>query len=355
MSVLVAIRFDVSASVGTGHLRRAIAIGKELNNRNIPHSFVVKNHSLQTARNLGVSTDKLVGFNPDNGEKDWIQRLPNLTHVITDYCHREYDHSSTYSSVANIFKRKRVFVAVIDSMPPYHFQSKFHEAPSIVVTPYLDADKFRTAPACQSWLVGIDFVILDKEYSILHDKFDSSLSAGNYILICCGGSDPHHFSTYILSELFEECQPQVHTKVVVGNLFDNTQVKSLHSIAKQYPQVISLESDRNNISDLVANCGILVGTVGLIRYEAACLGRPSFLILRNPDHENYLRNFHKSKIGNIYFMQIESERKQFQSIVRQLCTSDSFSEKSKPNLRAFQSVDGRGVKRILDTLLSFNN
>ena len=345
----------MSVSVGTGHLRRAIAFGKELKNRNIPHSFVVKNHSLQTARNLGISTDNLVGFNPDNGEKDWIQRLPNLTHVITDYCHHEYDHSSTYSSVANIFKQKRVFVAVIDSMPPYQFQSKLHEAPSIVVTPYLDADKFRTAPACQNWLAGIDYVILDKEYSILHDKFDSSLSAGNYILICCGGSDPNHFSKYILSELLKECQPQVHTKVVVGNLFDDVHVNSLHSIASQYPQVISLESDRNNISDLVANCGILVGTVGLIRYEAACLGKPSFLILCNSDHENYLRNFHKSGIGSIYFMQNESERKHFQSIIRHLCRLDSFSEKCKPNLRAFHSVDGRGVKRILDALLSFNN
>ena len=50
----VAIRFDVSSSIGSGHLRRSIALGDELIERQISHRFVTPNESYATAIAFGV-------------------------------------------------------------------------------------------------------------------------------------------------------------------------------------------------------------------------------------------------------------------------------------------------------------
>ena len=88
--------------------------------------------------------------------------------------------------------------------------------------------------------------------------------------------------------------------------------------------------------------------VGLIRYESACLGKPSFLIQNHSTFENYLRNFHRARLGNIFFIQNQTERINFESIVKTLGTVDGLSRMSKPNIDAFDQVDGLGVQRIFD-------
>ena len=54
MTGTVVIRFDVSSSIGTGHLRRAIALGDELAKRRISHYFVTQNESVTSAIELGI-------------------------------------------------------------------------------------------------------------------------------------------------------------------------------------------------------------------------------------------------------------------------------------------------------------
>lgn len=346
----VAIRFDVSSSVGSGHLRRAIALGDEFSKRQISHQFVTPSESCATAVALGVPQNQLIGFNTKIGENDWIQQIPELTHVITDFCHHE--HFNLCSTIGEILQSKQLNVAVIDSMPPNHFQGDKNTIPSIVVTPYLDADKLRQTPHCRNWLVGVQYAILDSSYLTVRQTLDrNSLIAGDHILVCCGGSDRSQMSEYILRIFLKNKVPEVKLKFVVGNMFEENRVKSIKRIADQYQDKISLVFNQNNIADLIHRCGVLIGLVGLIRYESACLGKPSYLIQNHRNFEQYLRNFHSSGLGNIFFVQDQFERNEFESIVETLGTVDGFAEKSKPNLGAFNQVDGRGGHRFLNVFL----
>ena len=346
----VAIRFDVSSSVGSGHLRRAVALGNELAERQISHRFITSNESYATALELGIPQDQLIGFNTKIGENDWIQKIPELTHVITDFCHHE--NFNLCSTINEILQSKQINVAVIDSMPPNHFQGDRYTIPSLVVTPYLNAKKLREAPRCREWLVGVQYAILDSNYLTIRQTLDeNSLTTGDHILVCCGGSDRNKMSEYILSVFLQNKVPEIKLKIVVGNMFEENRVKSLKRIADQNQDQISLVSNRNNIADLIYRCGVLVGLVGLIRYESACLGKPSFLVQNHRNFEQYLRNFHNAGLGNIFFIQDQIERSDFESIVKALGTVDGFAEKSKPNIDAFNQVDGRGGHRFLDVFL----
>ena len=351
MTGTVAIRFDVSQSIGAGHLRRAITLGDELVKRHVPHLFVTSNDSCESAMALGVPKKQLVGFEPKFGEVDWIEQISELTHVITDICHHE--QPSTESTIQQILQSKRLSVAVVDSMPPYHFQGDKTITPSIVVTPYLDAEKLREAPHCDQWLAGVQYAILDSDYSTLHQSLGRNLSVTrDYILICCGNSDPNQMSEYILSVLLQHKDPKINVTIVIGNLFEESRVDYFKKIAEPSQNNISLAFNQNNIAELICNCGVLIGLVGLIRYETACLGKPSFLVQDHSSFEPYLRNFHKSGLGNIFLIQNQSERSEFESIVEVLSTVDGFSRMSKPNADAFDQVDGLGVKRFLDAFLN---
>lgn len=350
MTGTVAIRFDVSSSIGSGHLRRAMALANELSDRQISHRFVTPNESCPTATALGVPQNLLVGFDANIGESNWIQKIPELTHVITDFCHHE--HINLCATVTDILQSKQLNVAVIDSMPPNHFQGDKSTIPSIVVTPYLGAEKLRETPHCEQWLVGVQYAILDSSYLAIRQTLDkSSLTAGDHVLVCCGGSDRNQMTEYILSILLQNKNPEINLKIVVGNLFEENRVRAIKKIADQNQGRISLVFNRNNIADLICSCGILIGLVGLIRYESACFGKPSFLVQNHSDFEQYLRNFDNAGLGNIFFIQDQTERNDFESIVKTLSTVEGFTEWSKPNLDAFNQVDGCGGRRFLDVFL----
>ena len=236
MTGTVVIRFDVSSSIGTGHLRRAIALGDELVKRQISHYFVTPNESVTSAIELGVQERNLVGFSTELGEKDWIQRIPNLTHVITDFCHHERLNSG--SAINEILQSKRLNVAVIDSMPPNHFQGDNDTVPSIVVSPYLDAESLREPPTCNNWVAGVQYAILDSNYLNIRQSLNrESVTAGNYILVCCGGSDPNQMSEYILQVLLQNKVPKVNVKIVVGNLFEKKPNRITQENSKSKPKI----------------------------------------------------------------------------------------------------------------------
>lgn len=351
MTGTVAIRFDVSQSIGAGHLRRATTLGDELAKRQIPHLFVTPKDSCASTIGLGVPKNQLVGFEPKFGEIDWIEQISELTHVITDICHHEQPGAE--SIIRQILQSKKLSVAVVDSMPPYHFQGDKIITPSIVVTPYLDAEKLREAPHCDQWLAGVQYALLDSNYSTLHQSLGRNPSATrDYILICCGNSDPNQISEYILRVLLQHKDPKINVKIVIGNLFEENRVEYFKKIAEQSQNSVSLAFNQNNIAELIYNCGVLVGLVGLIRYESACLGKPSFLVQNHSSFEPYLRNFHNSGLGNIFFIQNQSERNEFESIVEVLGTADGFPKMSNPNVDAFDQVDGLGGKRFLDAFLN---
>ncbi len=281
-----------------------------------------------------------------------MNKIPNLTHVITDFCHHERTDISANEIIESILNTRRVSIAVIDSMPPHHFECSNDNRPNIVITPYFGADSLRNSPNCDHWLAGVQYAILDQEYLNLHHSIKQrELSAGKKILICCGGSDPNRNSEFILQLLTEKLSPQINIEVVVGKLFNASRVRNFKNMAKMFPEQISLHIGRSNIADLVADCGVLLGSVGLIRYESACLGKPSFLVQNNSDYEAYLRQFDRAGLGRIFLLQHEDELSRFETIVHNLNSAEHFAEISKPNLNAFELVDGYGVQRILNNFL----
>ena len=350
MNRLVAIRFDVSPNIGTGHVSRALAFGAELTKRKLDHFYVTTSAGVESATMLGVPHSQLYGFDEKFGEEAWICRHTDVTHVIADFCHSR--HIDSEGTIHRILQAKALHVTVIDSMPPYHFNGKSNPAPDVVITPYFGAETLRTRPLCGKWFSGAQYAILEKSIVSLRQSLNQEVpEPGNYILICCGGSDPTQLSSYILQRILDHGVPEFNIKVVIGPLFAPKLTKIIEILARKAPHKISLEFGQNSIAQLIADCGFFIGTVGIVRYEIACLGKNMFLVQENSNYENYLRGFENAGLGQIYLLNQAVDRKRFNAMIKRLGDRQFVRKHTKPNRHGFDLVDGQGVHRCLNALV----
>ena len=350
MNRLVAIRFDVSREIGTGHVTRALAFGAELEKRNLSYFYVTDIGGVEFAKSIGVAPSKLHEFDADAGEADWIQRNADVTDVIVDFCHSR--HINSAETVYRILQKKELHVTVIDSMPPNHYKGNSNTIPSIVITPYFGAELLCKRPQCFKWLSGAQYAILEK--SIISARYclnQKNSQRGKYILLCFGGSDPGQLSLLVLRKILECGAPKFDIKVVIGTLFDRKLTNELENLARKAPNSIKLESGQNGLARLIADCSFFIGTVGIVRYELACLGKNMFLVQENSNYDSYLRGFEKAGLGKVYFLNHTADRNRFDKMIENLNNDEFIRYYSEFNQCGFDLVDGQGTVKCIDAVL----
>ena len=350
MNRLFAIRFDISREIGTGHATRALAFGAELEKRNLPYFYVTDIGGVDFAKSIGVSPSKLHGFDADAGEAEWIKRNADVTHVIADFCHSR--HIDSGETVCRILQAKELHVTVIDSMPPYHYRGKSNAIPSVVITPYFGAEFLCKKPRCCKWLSGAQYAILEK--SIVSERYclnQKNSQPGKYILLCFGGSDPGQLSPLVLRKILEHGVPKFDIKVVIGTLFDRKLTNELEHLARKAPNSITLESGKNGLARLIADCSFFIGTVGIVRYELACLGKKMFLVQKNSDYDSYLRGFEKAGLSKVYLLNHAADRNRFDTMIENLHNDEFIRLHSEFNQCGFDLVDGQGTVKCIDAVL----
>ena len=350
MNKYVALRFDVSPEVGTGHAVRARTFGTILEARGIPHVYVTHHDAVTTAEALGIPKRLICGFSADDGEPAWVRNQSRVTHVITDFCHRYNSDSGEY--VRQIKQVRPLTVAVIDSMPPNHFVSHPEVSPEIVCTPYLNAENLRQMPSCERWLAGEKYAVLSPMFLAQRQIVEKSdYEQGRYVLVCCGGADENHLSSTIVREIFSRGLPEMEIRVVVGSLFSSSLIHELELVVKQFPRNIVLEREQISLAKLISECRFMIGLVGLIRYEAACLGKTALLVQESSNYENYLRRFETDGLGKIFFLDQPTDQRRFYAVLNCMSDAEFLNQLGRFNRKAFDRVDGLGVGRCLDALL----
>ena len=350
MNRLIAIRFDVSPEIGTGHVSRALAFGAELEKRNLSYFYVTDNGGVDFAKSIGVAPSKLHGFDANAGEADWIQRNADVTDVIVDFCHSR--HINSAETVYRILQEKELRVTVIDSMPPYHYRGNSNAIPRIVITPYFGAEFLRKRPRCYKWLSGAQYAILEKSIISARNCLNQENSQpGKYILLCFGGGDPGQLSLLVLRKILEHGTPKIDIKVVIGTLFDRILTNEIEKLARKAPNSISLESGQNGLARLITDCSFIIGTVGIVRYELACLGKKMFLVQENSNYGSYLRGFEKAGLGKIYFLNHTAGRNRFDKMIENLNNDEFIQHYSEFNQCGFDLVDGQGTVKCIDAVL----
>ena len=339
---LIALRYDVSSTIGMGHASRARILANEFDRRRIPVIHAVKRAAIPLLQSWLSDSVQFVAV--DSPNKQWQTQLSTVTDVIVDTLWHT-NATTTYREVKTINTNSDARVTIIDSMPPDHFicsNCKVHA----LLTPYLDAQKYRPAPPKKTlWFNSPLYSLLGAEFEVSKNHSKSASEAS--IVICCGGSDTDHLSLQIVRSLINH---EVPLHIVVGPLFDPELVTTLTDLAQKHSQ-LKLHYKPSSLAPLIAATSLVVGRPGLLRYEAAALGRSAVYLGKGFAYRDYFRGFNESGIATIFFDTDNQGINDFSAYIQNAANSIKDNTFSRDNHTASSLVDTKGAQRFVDALI----
>ncbi|MCT8161323.1 hypothetical protein [Pseudoruegeria sp. SHC-113] len=334
----IALRYDAWPEIGLGHLRRAYALARECAARGITVLHVVPAQSRALLLRDGIPENTIL----DAGS-DWLS--PAITHVITDI--NWHGNGAGASEEVAHLTAQGATVAMIDCIPPDEYRDQ-PSPPALIITPYLNARAlFPKPPNAPRWETGARFTILSPDYSTLRAAPPAKTER---LLITCGGSDPDAFSLATVDALLPSGLP---LDVVIGPLFSEDIRAGLSARAQANPQ-IALHDAPATLAPLIAQAGLVVGRVGLVRYEAACLGTYGIYLAAGEAYAEYFTRFTARGFAEIYQDGQAGGRAAYLDRLQALADPATRAPLLARNAEAMKAVDGNGAVNVIDLVLTLN-
>jgi len=331
MNTRVILRADGGQQIGLGHIRRAMVLARLFRVSGATVAFAVSNEMAKYLVDHGVVSAEIL---PQSG--DWGAH----NHVVTDINWSGNARVATHE-VARLAKGA-ASVTVIDSMPPDHFMSEPGGAPDLLITPYLNAANFRPETAAGKWLAGGDYVVIDPD---LPAQPSQAHQRPMRVLLSCGGADPEGLSIRALTALL---RANVPVDIAVGPLFSPALRQELEVAAARAPQgQVTLHHNPDGLGPLLATASLVVGRVGLLRYEAASLALAGIYLQFGRAYREYLQAFAASGAGEVFFAEDDEGEAAFIQRLANLAPDDF-----QCNRKARTLVDGKGAEPVVQAVLN---
>lgn len=327
-----AFRLDANAQIGTGHLMRCLAIANELDQNNSCHFLCKELPSLLHAQ-IVSNGHKVHTVNNENNVLAILDKL-KPDYLIIDH----YELDARFEIKVSDFCKH---ILVIDDMADR----------SHICNLLLDQGPLRTKDDYWPWinsecqlLLGTDYVLIKPEFRQLLKSHINSWRNG---LISFGGSDPTNITLDILQALDSHLRMRdIKWTVIAGTVNPNWQ--SLKDFAAHSRMNITLIKHSDQIAALMASHDFAIGAAGCMAWERSCIGLPTLTI---PIEDNQKFGIEAIKHFGL------GETLQVTEMTSTMLAIKLKRLQHKANeyrLRNQAMVDGLGVERLLNTMLSVN-
>jgi|SRR3989454_827136 len=270
----IAFRTEGGSETGLGHIRRSMALARELQRRGAKIYFLVNEHpvALNVLCRYGFET---VGVGKDD-EQDLLETLGKVrrwnARVLIVDSYKIRDFSPLRDCLA--------FAVLIDDLAdrPVCADMVINGAACAAELPYPLSPRTRL-------LLGSKYVLLRDEFSQEPERCIRERI--KRVLITLGGID-HLALTPWLVHWTREVLETVDIDVVVGPFFSPEIVFELEQLAQRDP-LIALHKDPPKIRDLMLACDLAITGGGQTTYELAATGTPAVAIRLADNQSGNLR------------------------------------------------------------------
>ena len=156
--------------------------------------------------------------------------------------------------------------------------AKFRFVSDIILNQNLNADKLFKY-SCEDYtklLLGVDNVLLRREYRNIKDYKKIINNDCKNILVSLGGSDPENHTAKILKSLIQFDTSRLNIKILLGP--DYAFRKEINELSENTLHKIELLESQENLIPLIQWCDVAISSSGSIVWEFAVLGTPLIVI-----------------------------------------------------------------------------
>ncbi|MEA5479322.1 UDP-2,4-diacetamido-2,4,6-trideoxy-beta-L-altropyranose hydrolase [Pseudanabaena galeata UHCC 0370] len=266
------IRADASATIGTGHIMRCIALAQAWQDQGgkvvflLAHKPSVLENKL---RSQGIEVSYLsveAGSDEDAYQTvDFIRQFAAQWVVVDGY------HFGTeYQKIIKDSGTRLLFIDDFGHADHYYADLVLNQNISANQKLYINREPYTKL------LLGTEYTLLRREFWQWRDWQREVNPIASKILITLGGSDPDNVTLKVIQALNLLNKDKLETIVVIGG--SNPHYECLQKEVADASLAISLQRNVSNMPELMAWADLAIAAGGSTNWELAFMGLPSLVI-----------------------------------------------------------------------------
>ena len=360
----IVFRADASVHIGYGHVMRCLTLADEIKTKNWKTVFICRDlpgNLFTEIENRGHGLIKLHRvenyFNGTIAENDYAAKLGVTWEHDADDTIKAIDssvfeprwlvvdHYGIGKKWEKRFRNKVEKILVIDDLA-----EQPHECDILLNPNFLPdlKDNFRSlVPGTAALLLGPKYALLRHEFLELRKALKPRDGNVRQVLLFYGGVDSTNQTSKALQAIKRLNRPEIQFDVVIGSVNQNRA-----SIERQIYDIpnATLHIQLPHLADLMGHADLALGAAGSATWERLCMGIPT-IVTTVAENQLQLTQYLIENdliiwLGNAKDVDIVDIEKKLNSILEE---PEMLSRQSRNCLKL---VDGKGIFRIVDKLLS---
>jgi len=333
--MIVAFRADASPRIGGGHVARCLALAEALKQRGADVHFIVRGE-LDLARS-GVTAHALAAQEPDDaGTRRILEGLPERPRwLVVDHYGLAAPWESAVSDLVD-----RIFV--LDDLA-----DRPHDCDLLLDQSALGTERYAAlVPERCQVLYGLEHALLRSEYAEARATLVEHPPGIRSILASLGAADPDNVTRQVI-EGYQRISAAPPLVVVAGR--QNPHIAILEAVCAEDSR-ISLRIGVERMWELLVECDLAIGALGVSTWERCCLGVPSLLVGLTPAQDEIAADLARRglvrylgpspALGPAAYERAITEALADPSAVRAMAA------------RGMATIDGRGAERVVAIMLA---
>ncbi|MFO7937203.1 MAG: UDP-2,4-diacetamido-2,4,6-trideoxy-beta-L-altropyranose hydrolase [Kiritimatiellia bacterium] len=340
------IRTDASASIGSGHIMRCIALAEKIHCKGFNVYFLscsAPDMITGNVKDRGFYYEPLLTY-PRGSDQDAIQTAKTADSLKAGWI--IFDGYSFNEEYLNIIRKQTpAHVLYVDD-----YACLAHYPVDILLNQNSSAQQFNyQSDTHTQLLLGSRYTMIRSEFKKYRKPEPEITDNQIKILITMGGSDPSGMSLQTLNAVKKSEQRNIVVKLIAGSM--NPMLKEIRETARAFDKSISVIDNSKDMGSLIKWADIVISAAGSTCWEICYLGTPCIVIVTADNQlataDDLARRECAVNLGWHNRLSCAKIASSLENLIGDLALRKRMSH----NQRAL--IDGCGAQRVLEAMCSY--